>query len=147
VHVHERQQNNCQVGVNFRRDSRPPEKRSRILCIDDNDFVRDGICSFLAAKGWACESATGGATALPRLTSNPESIDILITDHQMSGMNGLEFVRKVRATAFTGKILIYSTMLTSEERATYEKLEVNAIVPKTGNPELLLNAIEELQPS
>lgn len=117
----------------------------RFLCVDDNDFVRDAICSILNNKGWDWESAAGCNDALQWLASCSESIDILITDHQMPEMNGLEFVRKVRATAFTGKILIYSTLLTREERAAYEELAVDAIVPKTGNPELLLKAIEELQ--
>ena len=120
--------------------------RSRILYVDDSNFVRDTICSILATNGWDCESATGGAMALPWLTTDPWLFDILITDHQMPGMTGLEFVRAVRATtAFTGKIVVHSTMLSSSERAAYVKLGVNAIVPKNGNPERLLKTIQELQ--
>ena len=120
-------------------------KRPRVLYVDDNDFVRDGFCSIFSVKGWSCESANSGIDALSKLTFWPESIDFLITDHQMAGMNGLEFVRRVRATDFKGKILVYSTMLRADERAAYQELEVDAIIPKTGNVNLIFEAIKELQ--
>jgi CheY-like chemotaxis protein len=123
----------------------PIAKRLRFLYVDDSEFVSQAICSILINKGWDCKSATSGNAALQCLTSSPESIDILITDHQMPEMSGLEFVRKVRTTAYTGKILVHSTMLHGEVRAAYEELEVDAIVPKTGNPQLFLKAIQELQ--
>ena len=126
--------------------SRATAERPRVLYVDDSDFVRDSICSILAANGWNCESAAGGATALPWLTTDQWLFDILITDHQMPGMTGLEFVRAVRATtAFMGKIVVHSTMLNSSERTAYVRLGVNAIVPKNGNPESLLKTIQELQ--
>jgi len=121
------------------------EKFPRVLYVDDNDFVRDGFCSVFSVKGWSCESASNGIDALSKLTFWPESIDILITDHQMAGMNGLELVRQVRATDFKGKILVYSTMLRTEEQAAYEELEVDAIIPKTGNVSRIFEAIEKLQ--
>jgi CheY-like chemotaxis protein len=123
----------------------PTAKYPRFLYVDDNELVRDAVCSILIQKGWGCKSATDGKDALQWLTSCPESIDILITDHRMPGMNGLEFVRKVRATAFTGRILVHSTILHGAEQAAYEELKVDAIVPKTGNPEPLLKVIEELR--
>lgn len=121
------------------------EKCPRVLYLDDNDFVRDGFCSVFSVKGWSCESASNGIDALSRLTFWPESIDFLITDHQMAGMNGLEFVRRVRATDFKGKIMVYSTMLRAEEQAAYQELNVDAIIPKTGNVNRIFEAIEKLQ--
>ncbi len=120
-------------------------KRPRILCVDDNDFVRDGICSFLSINGLESESAKSGYDALHLLTFRPESIDFLVTDHRMPDMNGLELVRNARATAFSGKILIYSTMLHAEELAAYQELAVDAILLKNGNPVQLLTVIKELQ--
>ena len=124
----------------------PAAKSPRLLFVDDHEFFRDTICAIFIKKGWGCESAPGGVVALLWLTAHPWSFDILITDHQMPGMNGLEFVREVRATtAFSGKILVHSTMLSRGDQAAYARLEVNAIVPKTGNPEPLFKAIEALR--
>jgi CheY-like chemotaxis protein len=130
-------------------ESPPPLRRAakslRFLCVDDHELVRDGICAILTGKGWACNSAGGGEKALQWLASCLEPFDMIITDHQMPGMNGLEFVRKVRATKFAGRILVHSTMLLCIERAAYEALNVDAIIPKTGSPGLLIKTIEELQ--
>jgi CheY-like chemotaxis protein len=130
-------------------ESPPPLRRAarhpRFLCVDDNELVRDGIRAVLVGKGWGCHTAGGGEDALQWLAACLEPFDMIITDHQMPGMNGLEFVRKVRATKFAGKILVHSTMLLGIEQAAYEALNVDAIVPKTGNPRPLIKAIEELQ--
>jgi two-component system response regulator QseB len=94
-------------------------------------------------KGPELESAKDGYDALHLLTFYPDSIDVLITDHQMPKMDGLELVRNVRATAFTGRILVYSTMLSETDRTAYQETGVDEIVHK-GNPALLLNAIKGL---
>jgi CheY-like chemotaxis protein len=117
----------------------------RILYVDDNALVREGICSGLVKKGWYCRGFASGAEALQWLDTGLETFDIIITDHQMPEMNGLEFVKHVCATGFTGRILVHSTMLTASEHATYEELNVDAIVPKDGNMERLTKAIVELQ--
>ena len=117
-------------------------KRPCILCVDDSNFVRNSICSILISKGWDCENSAGGNEALQWFISCPEQIDILITDHQMPEMTGLELVKKVRATAFPGKILVHSSMLQGREVAAYKELKMDAIVPKTGNPQPLLKMIE-----
>jgi CheY-like chemotaxis protein len=121
-------------------------RHPRILCVDDHEFVRDQICALLLRKGWGCQSASGGAEALHWLTACREPVDLLITDHRMPGMSGLELVRQVRAANFTGKILVHSSLLLNLERAAYQELNVDAIVAKTGNPEPLLQAIAALQP-
>ncbi len=115
-----------------------------LLCVDDHEPVRDEICSKFIELGWDCQSASGGEAALQLLASGLEPVDILVTDHNMPGMNGLELVRKVRTTNFAGKILVHSALLLSLERAAYQELNVDAIVPKTGNPEPLLKAVEAL---
>jgi DNA-binding NarL/FixJ family response regulator len=124
--------------------SQPP-RCPRILYVDDNALVREGICSGLVKKGWYCRGFASGAEALQWLAAGLETFDLIITDHQMPEMNGLEFVKNVWATAFTGKILVHSTMLTASEHATYEALNVAAIVPKDGKLERLTNAILALQ--
>jgi DNA-binding response OmpR family regulator len=121
------------------------KKRPSILCVDDHKLVRDEICSALARNGWDCECANDGEEAMRWLSSASDPVDILITDHSMPGMNGLDLVRKLRATKFAGKILVHTTLLLCVERAEYMDLRVDVIVPKTGNPGPLIKAIKDLQ--
>jgi CheY-like chemotaxis protein len=117
----------------------------RILCVEENECVRNKICSVLVKQGWDCESAVRGHDALQTLISCPQSIDILITKHRLPEMNGTEFVRRVRArTIFTGKILVRSKKLRRKEQAAYKELEVDAFVPNSGSTKSILKAVEEL---
>ena len=116
-----------------------------ILYVDDHELLLEEVRSLLQAKGWVCQCAKGGADALRLLTSGVDPADILMTDHSMPGMNGLELVRNLGARKFPGKILVYSTLLLSIERAAYEELNVDAIVSKISGPDVLINAIQELQ--
>jgi two-component system chemotaxis response regulator CheY len=112
--------------------------------VDDNDFARDSLCAILIHKGWGCKSTRSTEVALRWLADCPEPIDLLITDHEMPEMNGLEFVRKVRATNFPGRILVWSATVNSSEKAAYRELNVDAIVSKSDRRESLLEAIAEL---
>jgi two-component system chemotaxis response regulator CheY len=113
----------------------------RFLCVDDNDFVRDSLCALLLHKGWGCQSANSGQAGLQWLADCREPIDVLITDHEMPEMNGLEFIRKVRAANFTGRILVWSATVNQSEEAAYRALNVDAIILKSGRTDSLLQAI------
>jgi len=49
----------------------PPSTRAvadnpHVLCVDDNDLIRDGICLGLVSQGWSCQTASGGELAAYR---------------------------------------------------------------------------------
>ena len=123
----------------------PATVNPRILYVDDNALVREGICAGLLRKGWYCRTFASGAEALQWLATGMETFDIIITDHQMPEMNGMDFVRNLFTAGFNGRILVHSTLLTAGEHATYEDLQVDAIVPKDGSLQRLTRAILELQ--
>jgi len=121
------------------------KRRPNILYVDDNKFLIEMVQLFLGTAGLDCQCANSGKDALQLLTSGFDPVDILITDHNMPGMNGLEFIRKVRAMKFAGKIMVYSAMVSGLERAAYEDLKVDAIVHKTGDGAALIRMIGALQ--
>ncbi len=45
-------------------------------------------------------------------------------------MTGIELVRRLRDTSFRGKILVLSAHLSAENRAAYEALGVDGMIPK-----------------
>ena len=68
--------------------------------------------------------------ALSELTRSPGAFDLLITDHSMPRMNGMELVRRLRDTAFLGKIVVLSAHLSAENRAAYFALGVDMMIPE-----------------
>lgn len=70
--------------------------RPRILIVDDEQTVRR-VCTFaLRGEGWAAESDGLASRALARLRSG-ERFDALVLDFAMPEMDGLEFLRELRA--------------------------------------------------
>lgn len=73
---------------------------------------------------------TDGEQALAEVRLKPAGFDLLITDHSMPRMNGVDLVKRLREAGFRGKILVLSAHLSPENRAAYEALGVDGMLPK-----------------
>ena len=65
-----------------------------VLVVDDEPISRDVISRYLMSDGHSVVTAINAHEALERMKS--ESFDLLITDHAMPGMNGIQFAATVR---------------------------------------------------
>lgn len=65
-----------------------------ILLVDDDDEVRRAIGQFLIGRGHHLQTASDGAEALRFLVDHPP--DLVISDIQMPGMDGIAFLKAVR---------------------------------------------------
>ena len=75
-----------------------------ILIVDDDYAVRDSIQEFLSIKGYTTYSAESAEAALTLLKDH--SVDVIITDIIMGGMDGLEMTRMVKESYDTDIIVI-----------------------------------------
>jgi DNA-binding response OmpR family regulator len=101
-----------------------------ILLAEDERSVALSISFALKADGHKIEMVSDGEEALSELTRKPGAFDLLITDHSMPRMNGIELVRRLRDRAFRGKIVVLSAHLSAENRAAYLALGVDMMIPK-----------------
>src|SRR6266702_1967570 len=69
--------------------------RERILIVDDEANARTALAELLRDEGYSVETAADGFKALPKLEEF--SPDLLLTDLNMPGMDGIELMRKARA--------------------------------------------------
>jgi two-component system chemotaxis sensor kinase CheA len=70
--------------------------KPRILVVEDSDFFRNMLVPALAAEGYEVTAVENAAQAL-RLRDNGAGFAAVISDIEMPGMTGLEFVRTLRA--------------------------------------------------
>ncbi len=114
--------------------SPPPPTRTRhplrILYADDCAELRDFMRILLPKAGHLVETAPDGHAALQWLRRAGAAIDLLITDHQMPGLNGLELVRLAQATPFAGPVVVYSSCLDPLVAEQYRQLGVALILAK-----------------
>lgn len=66
-----------------------------ILLVDDSATILLSISNILTKAGYAVEKAANANEGLAKFKS-PIRIDLLITDLNMPGMNGIEFIKEVR---------------------------------------------------
>jgi signal transduction histidine kinase/CheY-like chemotaxis protein len=68
-----------------------------IYVIDDDDLVRDGLCSLLEHLGHRTHSFRHPEVALESLLAAKPAPDLVIVDYNMPGMNGAQLISRYRA--------------------------------------------------
>src|SRR2546421_340344 len=81
--------------------------RPVVLVVDDDDGVREGLTLILEER-YAILAAPSGAEALATLEKHP--VDALVLDVRMRGMDGIETLRRVRATQPTLPVVVLSAV-------------------------------------
>src|SRR2546429_9886982 len=94
----------------------PPGKNSaatptgRVLVVDDFRQARESIGDVLRAAGHHVESVASASEALQRMEK--ESFDVIVTDLQMPGMSGLEFICHLERRPHGAQILMVTAHAT-----------------------------------
>jgi CheY-like chemotaxis protein len=100
----------------------------------------------LNREGYTVECVSDGNVALQKLDEDSVPFDLIITDHHMPHMNGLELVSRLRAGPFPGKILVFSSELSHDVNGAYRELKVDKILYKPVPPSAMRQALAELFP-
>jgi CheY-like chemotaxis protein len=95
-----------------------------LLLIDDNAIQAATRQTILKRAGYFVIAVLSPERALEQFRNNeyPAVIDLILTDHNMPGMTGSEFVAKVREFSPDVPVLVISGMAEAEEE--YEGLNV-----------------------
>ncbi len=85
----------------------PPIGQCKVLLVDDDLLVMTGISAMLEDLGHTPIEAHSGAEALGKLAAGVE-VDVVITDHAMPGMTGLQLARSIQEK-YSGLPIILAT--------------------------------------
>ena len=81
---------------------------SRILLVEDDVFLREGLCEMLTGQGYAVTVAETSAKANEHISGH---YDLMIFDIMLPDGNGLDLCRKARSIGSTVPILFLTIML------------------------------------
>lgn len=122
----------------------------KLLVVDDDDFTRSIIVRILRDLGFVQTRDVASATAALLLCES-QSFDLIVTDVDMPGMNGLEFAHRIRSGKSHAKadtrILILTGYSNSELLSVALALDVNGFLVKPIVPavmeEKIMQALNE----
>jgi DNA-binding response OmpR family regulator len=114
----------------------------RILVVDDEPMILQLNSEVLSDAGYDVDSAEDGAAAWDALQLN--RYDLLITDHDMPNMSGLELVRKLHAARVTLPVIMASGTMPVEELKRHPWLPIEAKLQKPYTLTELLCAVSNV---
>lgn len=118
-------------------------QKLHILVVDDEPSVTSSLLWALQPLGHLVEVVNDGEQALAKLAVEP-LIDLVITDHSMPRMSGLEFASQLRGRSYQGKVVVLSAHLSQQTRAAYDSLGIDAVMRKPFDVDALRKTIDEI---
>lgn len=115
-----------------------------VLVVDDEQGLRDLVCQTLRAEGYRTLEAAHGGEALELVESGPETIDLVVTDVVMPGMDGRELGRRLARSRPTLPILYMSAY---EVNDIFQRGSPRRSAPFLQKPfprDGLINSVEQL---
>ena len=115
--------------------------RKKILIVDDSEFVRSYHSHILEQAQFQVITAVDGSDGLEKLYTN--ACDLILTDINMSHMDGYEFIRRVRADEGYSSlpIIIVSTESEAKDKMKGFEAGANLYIVKPSSPEMMVENI------
>jgi two-component system, chemotaxis family, chemotaxis protein CheY len=117
------------------------ETKKTILIVDDSEFVRNYHSYILEQALFHVITAVDGSDGLEKLYSN--ACDLIVTDVNMSHMDGYEFIRRVRPDRKFSSlpIIIASTESEGKDKMKGFEAGANLYLVKPTSPEAMIENI------
>ncbi len=114
-----------------------------IMLVDDSATILLSISSILSKAGYTIERAANAEIALQKFNAGAK-VDLLITDLNMPGMNGIELIKEVRKLPNYRfmPILFLTTESQQTKRAEAKAAGASGWLVKPATAESLLNTIK-----
>lgn len=104
------------------------KKRIRILVVEDEEAIREGLIDVLVYHGYKVESAETGHDGLNKALSG--RFDLILLDIMLPGMDGYEICNRIRATDRQQPIIMLTAKTSDEEIIQGLKLGADDYVAK-----------------
>ncbi|MBI4833493.1 MAG: response regulator [Planctomycetes bacterium] len=115
----------------------------KILVVDDDVAIRDLLYRLLNRYGYAVDTSVSGEDALLKLRNDRP--DLIILDHRMPGLSGLDLLREIRRFDPAVDIIMLTGFGTEELERDARVFGVTRFLQKGLSIESFMNTIEDLK--
>lgn len=115
----------------------------RAMVIDDSKAMRMILASTLAELGYEVSTAANGQEALECLKEQKPGLQLMLVDWNMPGLDGLEFVKRVRTIPFyaSSALMMVTTETEVEQMAKALEAGANEYVMKPFTAEIIADKL------
>jgi two-component system cell cycle sensor histidine kinase/response regulator CckA len=118
--------------------------RHLVLVVDDEQILRDLVCRTLRDEGYRTLEAAHGGEALELVESGPDTVDLVVTDVVMPGMDGRELGRRLAQSRPSLPILYMSAYDVNDIFRRGSPWSSAPFLQKPFPRDGLLNSVEQL---
>lgn len=93
--------------------------QAKALVVDDDESLRDLMRLILQSAGWTCATVASGQAALEWMAGHDRPT-VVVLDMLMPGMDGMNTLRAMRATGYTGPVVVCSSVQSDVLRSQVE---------------------------
>lgn len=114
--------------------------RKRILVVDDEAVIREGMRRILDGGGFTAETFANGYLAIEKLQA--EAFDLLITDLKMPGMGGMEVLKSIKVLQPEMPVIIITGYSSVDTAVEVMKNGAVDYIAKPFTPEEIIEKVE-----
>lgn len=116
--------------------------KKRVLVLDDIEFNRITIKTYLSIAGYIVDVAENGIHGLKYLSGN--KYDLIFSDIEMPNMNGFEFLKRIKTNSEHKHIpvIMLSSLNDNETKKKAKELGAVCHISKPYNSEKMKNALK-----
>lgn len=118
--------------------------QSKVLIVEDDEGLREALVDTLALAGYQWVEADSAEQAL--ITLKTETVDIVVSDVQMAGMDGLGLLRNIKLNYPNLPVLLMTAYANIEDAVAAMKEGAIDYMAKPFAPEVLLNMVSRYAP-
>jgi CheY-like chemotaxis protein len=119
-----------------------PKPTHRILVVDDDREIRSLAAAALVQSGYKVDAVEDGAVAWDTLQVN--SYDLLVTDHNMPKVSGVELLKKLHAARMALPIILMTGAPPMEELKRHPWLQIKTMLLKPFTADELFDAVRNV---
>ncbi len=116
------------------------KRQMRILIVEDEEAIREGLIDVLVFHGYATDSAATGPDGLEKALTG--KFDLILLDIMLPGIDGYEICDRIRAADRSQPIIMLTAKTSDEEIVQGLKLGADDYVPKPFSIQQLVLRIE-----
>lgn len=118
----------------------------RAIVVDDDILVRLALADALEDHGFEALTAADGIAGLQLLSETILTVNALVTDAVMPGLDGVDFVRTIRTVGGESDLCVVAITATADPLRRVALLQAGAdlVLPKALGPAVISEAVEAL---